>query len=133
MGADDYVVKPFSLRELLARIHVHLRRSQKENLQSPVRVGIAEVDFNRHLLIRDGEALEISAKELDLLRFLVAHRGQVVARETLLAQVWGHPQDIITRTVDNFIVRLRKKIEPDPTHPRYLLTVHGSGYKLVED
>ncbi|MGH8584334.1 MAG: response regulator transcription factor [Gammaproteobacteria bacterium] len=134
MGADDYMVKPFSLRELLARIHAHLRRSQAlEGLQDPVRVGTAEIDFKRHLLTRDGEVLEISAKELDLLRFLVAHRGRVVSRDTLLAEVWGHPQDIVTRTVDNFIVRLRKKIEPDPTHPRYLLTIHGSGYKLVED
>lgn len=134
MGADDYVVKPFSLRELLARIHAHLRRRHpQEGLQGSVRVGAAEVDFKRHLLIREGEALEISAKELELLRFLVAHRGQAISRETLLAQVWGHPQDIVTRTVDNFIVRLRKKIEPDPAHPRYLLTVHGSGYKLVED
>jgi DNA-binding response OmpR family regulator len=134
MGADDYMVKPFSLRELLARIHAHLRRSQGlEGLQSPVRVGTAEIDFKRHLLTRYGEVLEISAKELELLRFLVAHRGRVVSRDTLLAEVWGHPQDIVTRTVDNFIVRLRKKIEPDPTHPRYLLTIHGSGYKLVED
>lgn len=134
MGADDYMVKPFSLRELLARIHAHLRRSQAlEDLQGPVRVGTAEIDFMRHLLTRDGEVLEISAKELELLRFLVAHRGRVVSRDSLLAEVWGHPQDIVTRTVDNFIVRLRKKIEPDPTHPRYLLTIHGSGYKLVED
>ena len=134
MGADDYMVKPFSLRELLARIHAHLRRSQAlEDLQGPVRVGTAEIDFKRHLLTRDGEVLEISAKELELLRFLVAHRGRVVSRDSLLAEVWGHPQDIVTRTVDNFIVRLRKKIEPDPTHPRYLLTIHGSGYKLVED
>ena len=134
MGADDYMVKPFSLRELLARIHAHLRRSRAlEGLQGPVRVGTAKIDFKRHLLTRDGEVLEISAKELELLRFLVAHRGRVVSRDTLLAEVWGHPQDIVTRTVDNFIVRLRKKIEPDPTHPRYLLTIHGSGYKLVED
>lgn len=134
MGADDYMVKPFSLRELLARIHAHLRRSQaQEGLQGPVRVGTAEIDFKRHSLTRDGEVLEISAKELELLRFLVAHRGRVVSRDSLLAEVWGHPQDIVTRTVDNFIVRLRKKIEPDPTHPRYLLTIHGSGYKLVED
>lgn len=134
MGADDYMVKPFSLRELLARIHAHLRRSQaREGLQGPVRVGTAEIDFKRHFLTRDGEVLEISAKELELLRFLVTHRGQVVSRDSLLAEVWGHPQDIVTRTVDNFIVRLRKKIEPDPTHPRYLLTIHGSGYKLVED
>ena len=134
MGADDYMVKPFSLRELLARIHAHLRRSQAlEGLQGPVRVGTAKIDFKRHLLTRDGEVLEISAKELELLRFLVAHRGRVVSRDILLAEVWGHPHDIVTRTIDNFIVRLRKKIEPDPTHPRYLLTIHGSGYKLVED
>lgn len=74
-----------------------------------VRVGVAEVDFKRHRLTRDGQVLEYSAKESELLRFLVAHRGQAVSRDTLLAEVWGHSQDVVTRTVDNFIVRLRKK------------------------
>jgi len=134
VGADDYVVKPFSLRELLARIHVHFRRGLRTTpAQGTIQVGVAEVDLKRHVVTRDGQGLEISAKELELLRFLIAHRGEVVSRDTLLAEVWGHPQDIVTRTVDNFIVRLRKKIEPDPARPRYLLTVHGSGYKLVED
>ncbi|MGH8613633.1 MAG: response regulator transcription factor [Gammaproteobacteria bacterium] len=134
MGADDYVVKPFSLRELLARIHAHLRRRRsREGLHVPVRVGVAEVDFRRHRLTRKGQVVEMSTKEFEILRFLVAHRGQVVSRDTLLAEVWGHPKEIVTRTVDNFIVRLRKKIEADPTHPHYLQTVHGSGYKLLED
>ncbi|MGH8615465.1 MAG: response regulator transcription factor [Gammaproteobacteria bacterium] len=134
MGADDYVVKPFSLRELLARVNAHLRRARsKRQLQEVVRVGVAEVDFKRHRLIRDGQVLEFSAKESDLLRFLVVHRGQVVSRDALLAEVWGHSQDVVTRTVDNFVARLRKKIEPDPARPRYLITVHGSGYKLLED
>jgi len=132
-GADDYIVKPFSLRELLARVHAHLRRRGGGGVtDGPVSVGVAQVDFKRHVLTRNGDALDVSAKELDLLRYLVAHRGQVVSRDTLLAQIWGHQREIATRTVDNFIVRLRKKIEMDPTEPKYLLTVHGSGYKLVE-
>src|SRR3569832_311653 len=81
---------------------------------------------------RDGSAVETSAKEFELLRYLVAHRGEVVSREVVLSEVWGHAREIATRTVDNFVVRLRKKIEIDPAEPRYLITVHGSGYKLVE-
>jgi len=132
-GADDYIVKPFGLRELLARIHAHLRRRVGAvSSDGPVAVGVAQADFKRHIVTRDGEVLDVSAKELDLLRFLVVHRGEVVSREVLLAEIWGHQREVATRTVDNFIVRLRKKIEVDPAEPRYLLTVHGSGYKLVE-
>jgi DNA-binding response OmpR family regulator len=132
-GADDYVVKPFSLRELLARIHAQLRRSQiQEPLQGPVRVGAAEVDFQSHRLTRDGRVLESTAKEIELLRYLIRHRGEVISRDALLAAVWGHQSGIVTRTVDNFIVRLRKKLEPDPAHPQLLLTVHGRGYKLIK-
>jgi len=131
-GADDYVVKPFGLRELLARIHAQLRRHGTPGLQGPVPVGMAVADFRRHQLLREGELLEVSAKELELLRYLVVHRGEVVSRDTLLAEVWGHQREVATRTVDNFIVRLRKKIELDPAAPRYLITVHGSGYKLIE-
>ena len=131
-GADDYVVKPFSLRELLARIHAQLRRRQiQEPLQGPVRVGTAEIDFKSHRLTRDGRDLEVTAKEIELLRYLVNHRGEVISRDTLLAAVWGHGSGIITRTVDNFIVRLRKKLELDPANPQLLLTVHGRGYKLI--
>jgi DNA-binding response OmpR family regulator len=132
-GADDYIVKPFGLRELLARIHAQLRRhSGLGHIQGPVAVGMAVVDFRRHQLSRDGVSLEVSAKELELLRYLVQHRGEVVSRDTLLSEVWGHQREVATRTVDNFIVRLRKKIEADSADPHFLITVHGSGYKLVE-
>ena len=132
-GADDYIVKPFGLRELLARIHAQLRRhGRTTSLPGPVVVGMALVDFTRHQLSRDGDLLEVSAKELELLRYLSLHRGEVVSRERLLTEVWGHQREVATRTVDNFIVRLRKKIEVDPADPRFLITVHGSGYKLVE-
>lgn len=133
-GADDYIVKPFSLRELLARIHAHLRRRQATSLAAPmeqVRIGIATVDFRRHTLTRSGEAVDISAKELDVLHYFLQHKGEVVSRDTLLLEVWGHSEQIVTRTIDNFILRLRKKIEPDPARPEYLLTVHGKGYKLI--
>ncbi|MGQ0658128.1 MAG: response regulator transcription factor [Chromatiales bacterium] len=130
-GADDYVVKPFSLRELLARINAHIRRTGGPEQDGWLCVGAAQVDFGRHRIVRDSQDVEISSRELELLRFLVARRGQVVSRETLLQEVWGRPHDVVTRTVDNFIVRLRKKIEPEPANPRYLLTVHGCGYKLI--
>ena len=131
IGADDYIVKPFSLRELLARIHARLRVLHPESGSRTIAVGIAQVDFERHILLRENQPIEISAKELELLRYLVDRRGRVVTRDDLLTDVWGHHGEVTTRTVDNFIVRLRKKIEPDPTKPAYLLTVYGSGYKLV--
>lgn len=132
-GADDYVVKPFGLRELLARIQVQLRRQTDISKSSDlVPVGACLADFRRHRLTRDGRTLDISAKELELLRYLVRHRGEVVSRETLLSEVWKHQREVETRTVDNFIARLRKKIEPDPASPQFLITIHGSGYKLVD-
>jgi len=132
LGTDDYVVKPFSLRELLARVRAHLRRGRVAPDSQEVTLGAARLNLRSQQLTRDGVPLEISAKEFELLRYLVARRGRVLSRETLLRDVWGHRAEIATRTVDNFVVRLRKKIEPDPAQPRYLLTVHGSGYKLVE-
>jgi DNA-binding response OmpR family regulator len=133
-GADDYVSKPFGLRELFARIHANLRRHAAWREPAELlRLGAAEVDFRRHRVLRDGEELDTSAREIALLRFLVERRGQVVSRETLLEAVWQLPPDVSTRTVDNFIVRLRRMIEPDPANPRLLLTVHGRGYKLIED
>lgn len=132
LGANDYVVKPFGLRELLARIRVQLRgRESAAADEQPVAVGLVRADFRQQRLTRDGELLEVTAKEMELLRYLVTHRGQVVSRERLLAEVWGHRAGVPTRTVDNFVVRLRKKIEPDPSVPRYLITVYGAGYKLV--
>jgi len=132
-GADDYVVKPFSLRELLVRVRILLRRTRAPGADAgPVRVGVAEVDFQRHRIMRAGAELEVSARELELLQYLFAHRGRVVSREVLLENVWGRTHTLETRTVDNFIVRLRKKIESDPANPRVLVTVHGQGYKLLE-
>lgn len=131
LGTDDYVVKPFSLRELLARIRAHLRRARSDPGSTETAVGAASLNLRSEQLVRDGQALEMSAKEFELIRYLAAHRGEVLSRETLLRDVWGHRAEIATRTVDNFIVRLRRKIEPDPGRPCYLLTVHGSGYKLV--
>lgn len=131
-GADDYVVKPFSLRELLARVKANLRRASELTVPNGwLEVGVAAVNFTEHRLRRDGVDLEISARELDLLRYLMVHSGEVVSRDQLLKDVWDRPYEVVTRTVDNFIVRLRKKIEPDPGHPAHLLTIHGSGYKLV--
>lgn len=134
VGADDYVVKPFGLNELLARVRAQLRRDRgvESNPDISVAVGIASLDLKRHQLSRDGQIQEISSKEFELLRYLIEKRGQVISRETLLSEIWGHQSEIATRTVDNFVVRLRKKIEPDPAEPRYLLTVYGSGYTLIE-
>lgn len=134
MGADDYVVKPFGLRELLARIHAQLRRYRPAPANNRiVQVGVCQVDFVRQQMQRDDCPLEASAREFELLKFFVDHAGQVISRDVLLIEIWGHQREIVTRTVDNFILRLRKKIEPDPANPRYLLTIHGSGYKLVEN
>jgi len=131
-GADDYIVKPFSLRELLARVHAHLRRHTHESRQQEkVRIGIAEVDFGRYVLTSNGRPVEITAREMDMLQYLYQHLDQVVSRDTLLQEIWGHSDMVVTRTIDNFIVRLRKKIEPDPARPRHLITVHGAGYRLI--
>jgi len=135
LGADDYMVKPFSLRELLARIRAHLRRSGERRDDGDINevpIGSCILNIRAQSLSRDGEFLETSTKEFELLRYFVVHRGEVISRETLLREVWGHQADIATRTVDNFVVRLRRKIEDDPAKPRLLLTIHGSGYKMVD-
>ncbi|KOR31259.1 hypothetical protein TI04_01875 [Achromatium sp. WMS2] len=134
VGADDYVVKPFGLQELLARVRAHLRRAgviSTDSNATTVNIGVAQVNFTGHKLLRNGQARDVSTLELELLYYLYERRGQVLSRDTLLSDVWGQKADIVTRTVDNFIVRLRKHIEPDPTTPQHLITVHGRGYKLL--
>ncbi|MBA7684967.1 Alkaline phosphatase synthesis transcriptional regulatory protein PhoP [subsurface metagenome] len=134
LGADDYVTKPFSVPELLARIRAILRRMQRSKigpLPNELRFGKVVIDFKRFEAHRAGEALNMSRKEFGILRLLAARVGEVVTRDELLDEVWGYEQYPTTRTVDNHIALLRSKLEEDPSKPRHLLTVHGVGYKLV--
>jgi len=133
LGADDYVTKPFSFMELLARLEAVLRRSGGQAALTPgsvIRFGDVTVDFERHEAAKGGEPLELTPRELRLLRFLVEHQGQVVSREQLLDGVWGYETIPFTRTVDTHIAKLRKKIEDEPSDPRFIVTVHGLGYKF---
>jgi DNA-binding response OmpR family regulator len=130
-GADDYMVKPFSLKELLARVRALLRRREREGaVSSEFRIGVAVVDFPKRLLVRHERCHELSEKEAGMLRLLATHAGEVVSRERFLDVVWGYHAYPSTRTVDNFIATLRTKLEDDPAIPRHLITVRGAGYRL---
>ena len=132
LGADDYVTKPFSVRELMARVRALIRRSQSsEMLPAELRFDDVVVDFLRYEALKTGRALEMTRKEFGILRVLAAKAGQVVTRETLLNEVWGYENYPTTRTVDNHVALLRTKLEENPAEPRRLLTVRGVGYKLV--
>jgi DNA-binding response OmpR family regulator len=133
LGADDYVTKPFSLRELLARVKAILRRAEQGGggATSLMVLGELHVDFTTYNATLRGEAVEMTPREFELLKFLWEHRNQTVSRDQLLTNVWGYNEPVSTRTVDNFILKLRQKIEEDPAHPKHILTMHGTGYKLV--
>jgi DNA-binding response OmpR family regulator len=132
LGADDYVTKPFSLRELLARIRAHLRRGEGRTpaAREPRRFSFGEiqVDFDRLEVHRSGRRVSLTHREFRLLEYLVQHPGEVLSRERLLKEAWGHAENQTTRTVDNHVLRLRKHIEPDPERPRYVRTARGAGY-----
>jgi DNA-binding response OmpR family regulator len=131
-GADDYLMKPFSLKELLARVRALLRRKERQDsVPESLSLDGAILDFTKQVIVRGGTELPLSDKETGILRLLVAHRGETVSRERFLDVVWGYHAYPSTRTVDNFISALRTKLETDPAHPRHLLTVRGSGYRLV--
>jgi DNA-binding response OmpR family regulator len=132
LGADDYITKPFSLRELLARVKAVLRRSDRTGAgASHVRLGTFEADFASYSATRDGVPVTMTPREFEVLKFLWEHRNRSVSRDQLLSNVWGYDQSLSTRTVDNFILKLRQKIEEDPADPKFILTMHGTGYKLI--
>jgi len=135
LGADDYVTKPFGLKELLARIKALLRRSRTEadpaSASAPFRVGECEIDPKAFQLRRDGKVEDLTERELRLLQFFHSHAGEVLSRDKLLEGVWGYNYYGTTRTLDQVIVQLRRKLGDSGNHPRHLLTVHGVGYKLA--
>jgi two-component system OmpR family response regulator len=135
IGADDYMTKPFSMRELLARLGALLRRADMAGVQpaakpEQLKIGGLEIDMARHQAFSRGSPLELTPKEFELLAFLARNKGFVFSREQLLDKVWGYDYAGETRTVDVHVRWLRQKIEADPAHPRLLLTVRGAGYKL---
>jgi DNA-binding response OmpR family regulator len=132
LGADDYITKPFSLMELIARIEAVLRRATRrfESLER-YRFGDVSLDFKQYLATKGGKTLDLSPREFRVLKFLIERRNQVVSRDQLLDGVWSYDSFPTPRTVDTHISKLRQKIEDVPSNPRYLITIHGVGYKFI--
>jgi two-component system alkaline phosphatase synthesis response regulator PhoP len=131
LGADDYVTKPFSLRELLARVRAVLRRPGPRRKFETFVFGDARIDLRARRVFKAGMELHLTRKEFDLLVYLVEHRGDVVTRDRLLDEVWGYERFPTTRTVDTHVLRLRRKLERDPDRPVWIETVHGQGYRFA--
>lgn len=132
LGADDYITKPFSVRELLARVKAILRRNiAAVPADAGVEIGRLLIHFDAFQATENGKEVKLSHKEFEILAYLYKHRNKVISRHDLLEQVWGYDEQITTRTVDNFISRLRQKVETNPNTPKIIRTVHGSGYRLI--
>lgn len=131
LGADDYVTKPFSPRELMARVQAAIRRQRKPAMPTTYRFGECEIDFKRMSARRKGQPVVLTAHEFKLLKFFTEHAEVVLTRDVLLNEVWGYNYYPTTRTVDNQILKLRQKLESDAANPKHLLTIYGAGYKFV--
>lgn len=134
LGTDDYITKPFSLRELLARVHALLRRSSERSSESAVfRIGEIIFNISKYEALKGGEKIQFTTLEFQMLKLLYDRKGLVVTREDFLNLIWGEDNTVVTeRTIDSHIANLRKKLEVDPSNPEYILSIRGVGYKLTE-
>ena len=135
LGADDYITKPFSLRELLARIKAILRRppiGKEGNVESEfISIGNIKVNFKNYVAQKGTNEIKMSYKEFEILHYMYMNAGKIIQRDDLMSDVWSIDYEVTTRTIDNFILKLRQKIEADPNNPKIILTVHGVGYKMI--